>query len=351
LILKEWSLAGQSVDAAWRTADRMALEHTRTFLNSAWNAYYAFSFEKALELLSEAEKLMNTPGDSRFRSRMTFEMSVLEGMVRRAMEDGGYTEEFRRAAALAPGADLTPERYSPEIISAYVREREKLLLEDQITLTVEGSPQDAEILVDGKMTGSGGKARIQVHPGRHFIEAAASGYEPWSRILEVGELESPSVKFSLHQSGPEDEPGRFFLERFKADDRTYLSDLAGKLDVDYVLIPDGEGEVLRSWLIDRDGRSVAQATLWKSGEDPKLAVENISVMLEPLRMDRGSVGGATLVQMNLPPFTENALDAAGKPGGTAAWKRYAAVIGLLILAGVAAGSEGDGGGTRIEVTW
>jgi len=351
LILDRWRDEGDAVQTAWRTADSAALQQIRGLIDEAWSAYYAFSFEKALGLLGEADKFLDAPGDSRFRSRMTFEAGVLKGMILRAVGDRAFAEEFTKAAAVDPDAELPPDRYSPEIISAYSRVKMSLLEKEPVFLTIEGTPGDAKVLVDGKAAGTARETLAGVPAGRHFIEASAPGYETFSRVLEIEEWESPSVNFSLLETGPEGEPAPFFLQRLEVGDRSYLSRLAGVLDVDYVLIPDGEEGILRTWLVDREGRTVAHGIIWSPGEEQAVAVERISAILEPLQLEWGDPGGSAFFQMNLPPVSDSIQGDWEEIEEVSVWKRYAPVIGLLILVGVAAVSGSESGGTRIEVTW
>lgn len=352
-ILAEWHEAGETVEAAWRTADRSVLVRTQSLLDEAWKAYYAFSFEKAFGFLMEAEGLLASPGDSRFRSRLTFEVSILKGMVRRAVNDGGSRDEFKKAAAVSPSAELSPERYSPEIISAYSRAKSELISGETVLIDIDPSPADAVILVDGKSTEpETGGSRLRIFPGKHFLEAKAPGYEPFSYVLEAVEWDSPSLKFSLKQSGPEKEPDRFFLGRLKTGDRSYLSRLLEKLDVNYVLIPDGAEDALRVWVVGRDGHTVAHGTIWEPGDDPESAVMSLTALVKPLRQDREDVQQSTVTQMNLPSIPEIALKHDGESAQHAGWKRYSVILGILILAAAVSASESSGGGgTTVEVTW
>jgi hypothetical protein len=323
-----------------------------SLLDEAWAAYYAFAFGRALDLLLEAEELLESPGDGRSRSRLAFEVNILKGMVYRAEGDGRYKDEFKKAAAVSPAAELSPERYSPEIISAYSRTRDELFSGETVLVVIDASPDDAGILVDGKAAEreeSG--TRLQVFPGRHFIQVGASGYEPFSHVLQVREWDSPSLEFDLSQIGPEGELDSFFLKRLKAGDRLYLSRLLEKLGVDYVLIPDGGGGSLHPWLVGRDGRAAAHGTIWETGDDPDSAVRNLSAMLKPLRQDREDIGNSVFTQMNLPPFPAASPKTSGEAGRAAVWKRYAPVLGVLVLLAVAVGSGSGGGGTSVEVTW
>ena len=351
LILDQWGKEGEAVKTAWDIADSAALRRVKSLMEDAWVAYYAFSFQKAQNFLNEAEELLLTPGDSRFRSRIGFEAAVLKGMIGRAVGERSFSEAFMRAAAIDPEAELSPDRYSPEIISFYQRARGTLLEQDPTFVAIEGNPEDAVVLVDGKTTESTKGSRVPVFPGRHFIEAGAPGYEPFSRVLEIDAWESPSVPFNLRETGPEGDPVRFFLQRLEAGDRSYLSRLVGVLDVDYVLIPDGGKSDLRCWLVDREGHTVAHGTLWSPGEEPGAAAPRVAAILAPLGMELGDPGGPALSQMNLPPVSDTASGISEEAGQGSAWKRYAPVIGLLLLVGVATASGSGGGGTSIGVTW
>ena len=356
--LKEWSEVGDAINASWKIADRSTLSRTQSMLDEAWGQYFDFSFEKALVILGEAEQLLTSPGDSRLRSRLGFEVSTLKGMVHRARGDVRYKDEFRKAAAFDPEASLSPDRYSPEIITAYSRAREALLKEETVAIVIDVKPDDADILVDGRISQTDpADPGPRVFPGRHFVEVKAPGYEPWGHVIDVNKWDSPSFEFDLVQSGPDGEPDAFFLGRLKAGDRSYLARLLEKLDVDYLLIPDGVEGVLQAWLVGRDGRTAAHGKVWEEGDDSIAAVENLSVLVKPLRRDQVKAHEPVLEQMNLPPLQEPDTEATQESGKAAKWKSYAAVLGVLILVTALSGSDdsesgnSDGGGTDVEVSW
>ncbi len=351
-ILDQWKGEGQILVNAWNTADSAAMRQIGDLLEKAWSAYFTFSFEEALSLIRQAEEMIFIPGDSRFRTRAFFESRVLKGMILRAKGDPSFPDEFMRAAALDPEADLAPDRYSPRVIEAYNRAKNSLKAKGIATLSVTGAPADAEVFLNGKKIGKARGAAGELQPGMHFIEAKAPGYEPWNTRIEVAQWEHPAVEFDLEQAGPVGEPASFFLKRLEEGDRSYLSNLAGRLDVDYTLIPDRQGEVLKCWLIDSQGVPIKQEILWKQAEDQGVAQKRMSEFTSPLRFNWVDAEGFPFSQINLPLDPVSSLEMKGETRDVSVWRKYGLVIAVLLVVGIAAASGGDGGGgTSVEVAW
>lgn len=347
--LETWRQAAESVRSAIRAADRIALDRVQFLIEESRELYYRFDYEGADEVLGESrDLLLSTHGDSGFRSQLLFEASVMRGLVARALGSKRYVDDFKEAVSLDPQRELSSEQYSPETISLYLRVRKDLLGDGPVPLGIEGSPADAAVLVDGVPWSAGpDKAAREVLPGIHFIEASAPGYEPWGQSLTAQRFEPPGLRFELVPIGPEGDPEAFFLQRVKAGDRAYLSLLAEKLDVDYTLIPDPEGDVLKAWLVGRDGRTRDHLTLWESGDGEDSALPRAWALLGPLRQ-HGSLGqssaGAPLAFPEAEPVVMDPVKAHPP------WGRYALAIGILLMAAAAAGAD-RGGSTRIEATW
>ena len=349
--LEEWRLAAESVRSAYRTADRISLDRTQTFLDEAWAFYYQFDYDQAGAVLNKAKELLLTPGDSRFRTQLMFEVLVVSGVVARAAGDKNYISEFNRAAALDPVRDLSSDRYSPETISIYNRTRSELLDMDRVSLFIDGTPADAAVMLGGIEHGdvpSG--AEYLVWPGKHFIEVSAAGYEPWGLIFDAQRFESYNVRFDLVPTGPEGDPDSFFLQRFKAGDRPYMVRLAEKLDVDYLLLPDPDESALRAWLIDREGRSEDHVTLWEAGDTLESGMDKAARLLEPLRQEWDHSRTTAGAPVSLPAISQGLPEGMKADGESPTWRKYAIAVGVLLLVGAAAGAE-RGGGTRIEATW
>lgn len=349
--LAEWREAGQAVKSAHNTADRITLDRAQALIEEAWGLYYQFDYDRAAQVLDSSKELLLTPGDSGFRTRLMFEVLLASGVVGRAARDKAFNSYFTQAAALDPARELSAQKYSPEIISLYQRIRSDLLTKEQVPVTVEGTPPDAAVILGGEeLAGISPGTKRLVLPGIHFLEASAPGYEPWGLGLDAKRFEPANVRFDLVPVGPEGDPGGFFLQRFKAGDRSYMTFLADKLDVDYLLIPDPQEDVLSAWLLDGEGRTVQHIELWKVGDTRESGSLRADVMLAPLRQtwdhDRKSPG--TLLSLPAPGPELTGDQGDGK--GSSVWSRYAIAVGVLLLIGVAAGSE-QGGGTRIEATW
>ena len=348
--LEEWRLAAQAIRSAHRTADRITLDRTQVLLDEAWAFYYQFDFDRAIEVLNQANELLSTPGDSGFRTRLMFEVLLVSGIVARAAGDKRYLIDFKRAAALDPARELPSERYSPEIIAIYSRIRSELLSGEQVSLLVDGTPADASVLIGGEEPGKVSQdTQYLVFPGKHFIEASAPGYEPWGLTLDAERFEPANIRFELIPTGPEDDPDDFFLQRLRAGDRSYMILLAEKLDVDYLLIPDPDKSVLRAWLIDREGRSVDHVALWETGDTRESGALRVAKILQPLRQEWNQSRTTAGAPLSLPVLKQDLPDDPGTVKGSTTWSRYAIAIGVLLLVGAATAQRS--GGTRIEATW
>ena len=166
-------------------------------------------------------------------------------MAARAAGAGNYESHFIRAAALDPVQELSSDKYSPETVAVYSRLKGDLLRKSMVPIFIEGTPLDASVSIGGlELKDISTDKGHMIRPGAHFLDISAPGYEPWSLILDTRDFETSSVRFELIPSGPEGDPDDFFLQRFKAGDRPYLTILAGKLKVDYLLIPDPGEDVL-----------------------------------------------------------------------------------------------------------
>jgi hypothetical protein len=349
--LEEWHLAGQAIRSAYRTADRIILDRTQALLEEAWTFYYQFDYDRATQVLSKAEKLLSTPGDSGFRTHLMFEVLLVNGIVARTTGHDSYILDFKRAAALDPARELPSEKYSPETITIFNRIRRELLTGEQVSLFIDGTPADASVLVGGGEPGEAPQdTEYLVLPGKHFIEASAPGYEPWGLTIDTERFEPANIRFELVPTGPESDPDRFFLQRLRAGDRSYLILLAEKLDVDYLLIPDPDESVLRAWLIDREGRSVDHVALWETGETRESGALRVAKVLEPLRQQWDYSRTTAGALLSLPVLSQDLPDDPGAVEESTAWSRYAIAIGVLLLVGTAANAERSGS-TRIEVTW
>jgi hypothetical protein len=349
--LQEWRQAGQAVRSAYRTADRITLDRTQVLIEEAWAFYYQFNYDSAIQVLNQAEEFLSTPGDSGFRTHLMFEVLVLSGIVARAAGDKGYINGFKKAAALEPTRELPSERYSPETITIFNGIRRELLNGEQVSLFVDGTPADASVKVGGKEPGRMvPDTGYSLLPGRHFIEAMAPGYEPWSLTLDAERFESANIRFQLVPTGPEDDPDSFFLQRLRAGDRSYMILLAEKLNVDYLLIPDPDGNVLRVWLIDREGRSVDHMVLWEAGDTRESGVIRVAKVLEPVRQKWDHSRTIAGAPFSLPAYRQDLTEGSNAVEGSRTWTRYVLAIGILLLVGAAAASE-PGGSTRIEATW
>ncbi len=126
--------------------------------------------------------------------------------------------------------------------------------------------------------------------------------------------------------------------------------LAEKLNVDYLLIPDPDGDVLKVWLIDREGRSVDHIVLWETGDTRESGALRVAKVLEPVRQEWNHSRTTAGAPFSLPALGQDMPEGSSAVEGSRTWTRYALAIGILLLVGAAATYE-PGGSTRIEATW
>ncbi len=342
-----WRLAADAVRSAHSTANRITLDRVQAFLEEARILYYQFDYQRAADALQKAEDLLLTPGKSEFRSHLMFEVQLVSGMVARAAGSETYGVYFKKAAALDPDRELPPEKYSPETITIYTRLRNELLGGERVPLWADGSPDHVSYLMDGEAWGKEQQDQgFQVVPGIHFLELSAPGYEPRGLVLDAGKLEPVNIRYQLVPIGPEGDPEDFFLQRLRAGDRSYMAILAEKLGVDYLLIPDPDENVLKIWLLDRQGRSVEHAVLWTTGDTRESSVQRVSGLLKPIRQKWDQDSTSNFSALTLPAPDRELPEG----NGSSTWGRYGLAIGVLIMLGVAAKANGSGS-SRIEVAW
>jgi hypothetical protein len=345
-MLKQWEQSGAAIESSHLTAYRSAMNRSEKIMANAWDAYYGFEYEKALELLAEMEKLISIPGDTALRADMAFERFILEGMVLSAMERKGYRASFASAAALDLDRELPVERYSPQTVRTYTKILEEVSKRPKGTLQVSGSPDDTSVMVNGKHVAALNET-VELSEGDHYLELKAPGYEPWYTVAEVDRYAPVNIVHELVPGGPTGDPNLFFLDRLRAGDRAYLSQLVSRLDVDYVIIPDAQESAMGAWLLDRDGRTVDHKVIWESGDGLKAAMGPMEAMVGPLRQSWSSQSEQSSVTLpEAGPIPEHGATDWSLSG----WRKYALVVGAVLILG-AASSPSESGGTRVEVTW
>ncbi|MDT8396710.1 MAG: PEGA domain-containing protein [bacterium] len=346
-MLEQWRQSGEAIAASHLTAYRSAMESSGPVLSEAWDAYYGFEYDRALRSLKRMRELVSIPGDTSLRADLAFEMYILEGMVLRAREGKGHGVPFARAAALDMERELPEERYSPGTVEQYLRVRREVSGGAKAFLKVTGSPADMAVIVDGKQTGAL-NSTLELPPGGHYIELTAPGYEPWYGVVEMDRLTPTNIRQDLAPGGPEDEYAPFFMGRLRAGDKGYLARLVSRLEVDYILIPEGDESTLQAWLLDREGLTVGRGTIWEAGDSVEEGMARMEAMVEPLRQTWSTQAGQ--VNVNLPeaePVPESRPEENGIMSG---WRRYAVILGAALVIGSMSSASG-GGGTRVEVTW
>jgi hypothetical protein len=349
--LNDWQFAADSVRLSLVTSDRITLERTRLLIDQAWSHYYQFEYKQASAALEESRKLLLSPGDSGFRARLMFELLLLKGIVARSAGDDAYRNWFAEAAAIDPGGELSPEKYSPEIISTYSRFRDELIAGGTVPVSVAGTPTDASVKFSGVELDKADREKgYQVLPGIHFLEVKAPGYEPWSKVLETRRFQPSTVRYELVPNGPEADTENFFLGRLKAGDGVFLALLAGKLDVDYLLVPDPQADNLGAWLVDSNGEVVDNALLWKPGDDKDTGSLRAAGLLKPLRQELTLISTTPGAPLSLPAAAQPLSEEGTDSRKSSLWSRYAVPLGILLLIGAAV-SGSQGGDTRIEATW
>jgi tetratricopeptide (TPR) repeat protein len=159
---------------------------------AAWDAFSAFSYDRALELLDEAQSaLLELPMTSAVQAKW-FEVTLLEGRAHlQAKRSDRAAAAFRLASRLSPStASLDPGLYLPETVRAYDRAAAKR--PGSGTLSVEASAAGSVVLVDGKALGPAPyEGSLEV--GSHIVTVLAPGHRAASSRTVVAKATRRSL--------------------------------------------------------------------------------------------------------------------------------------------------------------
>jgi len=154
---------------------------------AAMDAYVHLRFGPAEEAFTEAiEAIMEDPRRPADASRLA-QLLFGRALVGLATQRGpAATIDLATAVTLDP--ELTPDRdeYGPPVLRAVASARREVRSQPEAEVTVDRSPEDATVWVDGREVPAGGA--VSVRSGvRHLLTATRPGHTPRSQWIEVSD--------------------------------------------------------------------------------------------------------------------------------------------------------------------
>jgi hypothetical protein len=174
------------------------------YLDQAKELYKTFSFKDAIAVL---ENTISTYRNSESVQDQIFLLTDAYLMLGNVYLGAGNPRKaadvFQEAVRLDPERELTELEYPPKTIRLFQQSRETFLKKAKpIELTVESSPGDAQIYVNGALKGVSPLRIQRFTEGEHFVVVQREGYRlQGGRIYLEGD--SAVKKFSLEKN-PED---------------------------------------------------------------------------------------------------------------------------------------------------
>ncbi len=315
-------------------------------VDSAWGHYFSFRFDDVLRSVRDADRFLDMVSDTALQSELLFELLLLEAMAVRAIENDTSSKPFTRAARLKSDARLPEEKYSPQIIRAFEKAVKKELSGARSTVSINGRPSGAKVLIDGKMAGVSPLSGYEVTPGSHFLEFGFEGYETHRTRISAKDWEALTVNYTLEPSGPSGNTAEYFLGRIKDGDTASLNELLLRTGVGHILFTAEEDAVLMTWLIGPGGR-ILDSRITPTGPATEPSPADLYSMLLPLRVQREEITDLKSLYLNVPPL-QIGLAEAEKRDSPVKWYT---LLGGIILISLAAGAAQGERTSQVEVAW
>ncbi len=194
------------------------LSKARAALQASEEAFTGFRSRQAREELEKARRLLftiaPTPPVVSMLADLSFRMAILH---LREENVGLAMEEFRLLHRLAPGTEIDPIRYAPEIVSAFQRSQSKAGGMANATLSISATYDGAPVYIDGTLKGAA-PLKIEVSPGSHIVSIAAPQYQALAKRIDVDPQTERNLQFDLQ---PRSVVTRALELRFTADALTH----------------------------------------------------------------------------------------------------------------------------------
>ncbi len=187
-----------------RAADARALERIEVGLQSAQAAYLAQRFDDMIAALVEIEarhlEVLARAANRALLWEVEFQLGL--AYYTRAQPGDQDRADARFALALAVDGERRPlrELYGPQVSAAFAAQLGRRAAIPARPVSVEVSPGDAAVVVDGAaLIATGGAALTRsLRPGLHVVWAAAPGYAAAAELTSIDTATTVALSLSAH---------------------------------------------------------------------------------------------------------------------------------------------------------
>lgn len=173
--------------------DASAPSSQRPALDAAIASYRAFRFTDAVRALDALVRALDGSGGGDLDAAQLSDVFLYRGLGR--LESGdteGAWPDVVRAARIDPSRTLDPAQISPRALSVFRRAVAEVARQPHSEVDVR-APEDAEIVVDGRVIGRSASLTL----GRHWVRVEAIGYERFTGVIDLAgarEIFAPALR-------------------------------------------------------------------------------------------------------------------------------------------------------------
>jgi hypothetical protein len=181
------------------------LEELRELDRCAQDAVEQLQMTRALDCLARAVGILTTVGPEVGEPRLLRRPHFLRGIVLRSRDELDLaTQAFQRAAALDPGFEPSPTKYSPKILAHY-RQAHQSATSSRCRMRFETTRPGAKVLVDSRPVGVT-PLDLEVVAGTHFVRLTRPHHRPATRVVDA--CAESVVRAQLRPLATRASPGR-----------------------------------------------------------------------------------------------------------------------------------------------
>jgi len=215
------------------------IREARELLGEGKEAYQSLKFDRAEDLLLQARRefILNLP--SLRSNRDLVEAHLYLGMTYLALKKSKKAkDEFHRVVYLDPKRELSGRDFSPVVLEAFSKARQKIMEQESIMVQMETTPPGAVAYLNGRSLGKT-PLKLDLQPGEYFILFTKPGMESWYKPIEL-KKRLETVRAKLKPDIEDLQWSHLFRVREGADRRTRdfgpIMDLASFVDADFVFL-------------------------------------------------------------------------------------------------------------------
>jgi len=249
------------------------LREAREILSEGKAAYTSLDFKRAVELLSEARKEFILKLPLLRSNRDLIDAHLYLGMSFLAVEKPELASaEFRRVVYLDPRRELSSREFSPQVVEAFAKSRQKVTERTPVSVRVESQPPGGQVYLNGRGAGQA-PLKLRLFPGEYFILVEKPGMHSWYKPVRV-KKRVETVQANLVPDTDDAAWSRLFRVR-EGNDRRHqdlgdVIDMASTVGADYVFL--GTLEQLREYrllgqLFDARTADFSQVAMVSLGRD------------------------------------------------------------------------------------